>query len=216
MPSISTTNSLLHALKELPNIENSYFGEDVVIAISDSDGNEIVKFEILGDDLPVVSKVSQQVINSRLLMKRALLESELRSINAELGSSDNKTETSIERAVRLASQVYPNAYPANKEEAILIEETLASNQGRGAVMNDSYSEKIIEACFRVDSKTSRLICQGYIVFDGKVIFESSDDALEYLNANGFNCTDFIEAHNAGEEGVIEACWHENFIALYES
>lgn len=295
----SSTANLLNTLKELPRVESSYFASGVVITLTDLNGETISEFEILGDDLPAISKVCQQAVNNRLLMKRALLENELRSINTDLGlggvsdggitakvreeidlvsimatnlmpslkmisddealliinTLDNtqtdgvaqrtkqwmkevikdrftvdantqrltlkvkqvdSSETPVARARRLAAEVYPMAYLANEDESILIEETLKDNQGSGAAMNDKYSKGIIESCFRVDTKTRRLISQGFVVFDNKAVFLSESDALDYLRANGFDCKNFNVAHNAGEAGTIEACWHEYFIELYES
>lgn len=81
----SSTANLLNTLKELPRVESSYFASGVVITLTDLNGETISEFEILGDDLPAISKVCQQAVNNRLLMKRALLENELRSINTDLG-----------------------------------------------------------------------------------------------------------------------------------
>lgn len=124
------------------------------------------------------------------------------------------TKQATEKARRLAAQAYPNAHLANDEEAELIAQTLIEKQARCEAVSDEHSIKIIEGCFKVDSKTNRLISYGFVIFDGEATFELKADAFEYLSKNGFECTDFMQAFLAGQDGIIAKCWHEDFINTY--
>lgn len=131
-----------------------------------------------------------------------------------MSNTSSITKLTTERARRLAAQAYPNAHLANDEEAALIAQTLIEKQVKCETINDDHSLKIIEGCFKVDSKTNRLISYGFVIFDSEAIFELKADALEYLNKNGFDCTEFMQAFLAGQDGIIAKCWHEDFINTY--
>ena len=176
---------------------------EVIVTIKRSDREEAVDYVILADDLPAISKACWQAVNNRVAHK-----------HQSATAAQRKAETPIERAVRLVVEVYPNAHPTDDLEAELIEDTLSKYQGRGAVMNDDYSKAIIKQCFKVDTATNRLISEGYVIFNREAIFERKEDAIRYLNQNGFKCTNFIEAFKAWQRGEITACWHENFIDTY--
>lgn len=176
---------------------------EVIVTIKRSDSDDTVEYLILGDDLPAISRACAQAETNRVMQS-----------NPPLTEAQRKAESPIERAIRLAREVYPNAHPADDIEAKDIEDTLMKYQGRGAVMNDNYSKAIIAQCFKVDTATNRLISEGYVVFNREAIFERKEDAIRYLNQNGFKCTHFIEAFQAWQRGEITACWHENFIDTY--
>ena len=72
---------------------------------------------------------------------------------------------------------------------------------------------VVDEYFRVDSKTYRVMTEGYIVFDGTAYFIKEDDAVEYLNANGVKCDTFTEAYEMAQRGEIDDCyfteWYEH-------
>lgn len=64
-------------------------------------------------------------------------------------------------------------------------------------------EETLNEFIRIDSKTDRLLINGYMVSDGDAYFANEADAVEYLNANGFECTTFNEAYEASERGELD-------------
>ena len=72
------------------------------------------------------------------------------------------------------------------------------------------AEDAIGEFFRIDSKTKRVITEGFFIWGGEAYFKEEADAVEYLNANGFECTTFEEAYNAAEAGKMDECFHTDW------
>ncbi len=72
-------------------------------------------------------------------------------------------------------------------------------------------KNLISDCFRLDSKTQRLIVEGWIIFDGDAYFFNEDDAVAYLNNLGFK-GDNMQQIYAGSDGKYldsdETYWTE--------
>lgn len=64
-------------------------------------------------------------------------------------------------------------------------------------------EETLNEFVRIDTKTTRLLINGYMLFDGDAYFANEADAVEYLNANGFACATFNEAYEASERGELD-------------
>lgn len=60
--------------------------------------------------------------------------------------------------------------------------------------------------FKIDDYTFRILTEGYVLFNGAAHFASEDDAVEWLNANGCDCSDWAEVLELSEAEKIEYCY----------
>lgn len=72
------------------------------------------------------------------------------------------------------------------------------------------AENAIGEFMRIDSKTKRVITEGFLIWGGVAYFKEEVDAVEYLNTNGFACTAFNEAYEAAEAGEMDECFHTDW------
>lgn len=82
----------------------------------------------------------------------------------------------------------------NKLERVLTE---VANRQR-LLMGDSDIQNIVAECFRCDTKTHKLITEGFMIC-GKAYFADEADAVEWFNANGIDCATFDEGALAAEK-----------------
>ena len=81
--------------------------------------------------------------------------------------------------------------------------------------------KVVDEFMRIDSKTLRTIIEGFLIFGCTAYFAKEKDAVEYLNANGVECTDFNSAYEMSERGEIDDTYftewydHETFVWTHE-
>lgn len=115
----------------------------------------------------------------------------------------------LTRIKRLVNEAYPDAQVSSEKELENILEKITEQTVAGSAFSDIDGRKIIKDCYRVEATTQILVTEGFVVFDGEVVFASEDDALLYLKKHGYNFDDFGDAHNAGEQGDIKACWYED-------
>ena len=66
---------------------------------------------------------------------------------------------------------------------------LKSNCSEVPVGSMSYKD-VMGEFFRLDTKTKRLIQDGFVVNCGEAYFYEEADAVEYLNKSGLDCTSF--------------------------
>lgn len=100
----------------------------------------------------------------------------------------------------------PREWQITNEEYTTVLEVFLN---KGVAVEEDAIEKAVSKYFRVDSKSNRIMTEGFYVMNGKAYFINEEDALEYLNNNGFPCTKFSDAHNAGEWGEIgETYWND--------
>lgn len=57
--------------------------------------------------------------------------------------------------------------------------------------------KAIKDYFKIDDKTKRVMTDGFLVWGGVACFIEEADALAYLNADGYACSSYEEAYDAG-------------------
>ena len=100
--------------------------------------------------------------------------------------------------------------PTDEEVALAIKtQQLKSNSSCVPEGSMSY-EDVVSELFRVDTKTKRLMQSGFIIFDGEAYFAEEADAVEYLNANGFECTHFA----VSEDGELDETYFTDWCEWY--
>lgn len=129
--------------------------------------------------------------------------------HAEAG---DETETHLQRVARLLNVVHHDAEVLSDAELSEVANTVTLNfEGENT---EAWIINVLKNCYRVDADTQKLISEGYVLDNGATVFAKAEDALAYLRKQGNDFGDFGEAHNAGEDGDIEPCWHEDFIETF--
>lgn len=124
----------------------------------------------------------------------------------------DETETHLQRVARLLNVVHHDAEVLSDAELSEVANTVTLNfEGENT---DAWIINVLKNCYRVDADTQKLISEGYVLDNGATVFAKAEDALAYLRKQGKRFDDFGEAHNAGEDGDIEPCWHEDFIETF--
>lgn len=90
------------------------------------------------------------------------------------------------------SKPMPNDWVINDADADKILFVL-NFLGANAYTSEEDLNLIMGECFRLDSKTHRVITEGYVIGDDLAWFLEEADAVEWLNANGVKCSTFKEA-----------------------
>ena len=131
---------------------------------------------------------------------------------------DDQNEEDYESQIkRVLNQTYPHARMINARMSEQIRVAIANKNG-GMVMtplSDKWLTNFFLHCYKVESESNFLVSEGFVVDDGEKVFMTSKAALLYLRKQGHFFKDFAEAHNASEDGIIEPCWHEDFMASAE-
>lgn len=120
------------------------------------------------------------------------------------------------RVRRLMNEVYPHARmisPIKLEQ--IISKIVEKRGGLMGRVSDKWLSKFLLNSYRVESESNFLISEGFVVDNGEKVFMTGKAALLYLKKQGYVFKDFAEAHNASEDGIIEPCWHEDFMATAE-
>ena len=73
--------------------------------------------------------------------------------------------------------------------------------------NTDDEAEVLQEFVRLDSKTHRVMIAGMMIFGGEAYFVDTDDAVEYLNANGVECDTFGEAYELSEAGEIDETFY---------
>lgn len=108
----------------------------------------------------------------------------------------------------------PDDWAITDEEADEIQWVLTS-LGVNAYTSEEDICLIIGECFRLDTKTHRIMTAGYVADDDLAWFIEEEDAVEWLNANGVPCKTFEEAktnipEDSNIRGLYEAGWIEGY------
>lgn len=68
--------------------------------------------------------------------------------------------------------------------------------------------RIIGECFRMDSKTHRVMTAGFVIGDDEAWFIEEQDAIDYLNANGVACDNIEQAKANTQLDFYEGGWFD--------
>lgn len=109
----------------------------------------------------------------------------------------------------------PDDWAITDEEADEIQWVLTS-LGVNAYTSEEDICLIIGECFRLDTKTHRIMTAGYLIDDDLAWFIEEQDAIEWLNANGVPCKTFEEAKaNIPADSKISGLYEAGWIKGYE-
>ena len=119
------------------------------------------------------------------------------------------TKADVEAAYK---EVHPREYPSDwvltdSEYQRILEAAVRYSKPLGVDGASCWSglEVVVDE-FKIDDNTFRILTEGYVLFNGAAHFESEDDAVEWLNANGCDCSDWSEARELSEAEKIDYCY----------
>lgn len=110
-----------------------------------------------------------------------------------------------------------NTHPVPDDWAITDDEAteilfVLTSLGANAYTSEEDLNLIMGECFRLDTKTHRIMTAGYLVDPDLAWFIKEEDAVEWLNANGMKCSTFKEAQSKRRKtpikGLYEAGWFD--------